>query len=115
MPVGISPGTGPNGIAVNATTNKTYVANYGSGTVSVIDGNNNYAVHSVLVGNGPDDIAVNETTDTTYVTNYTDNTVTAIDGATEKSSRPYRPEPGRAGWPSIRSPTGSTSPIRTAR
>ena len=84
VPVGISPGTGPNGIAVNATTNKTYVANYGSGTVSVIDGNNNYAVHSVLVGNGPDDIAVNETTDTTYVTNYTDNTVTAIDGATEK-------------------------------
>ena len=84
VPVGISPGTGPNGIAVNATTNKTYVANYGSGMVSVIDGNNNYAVHSVTVGNGPDDIAVNETSDTIYVTNYTDNTVSAIDGATEK-------------------------------
>ena len=82
--VGISPGTGPNGVAVNSTTNKTYVANYGSGTVSVIDGNNNYAVHPVTVGNGPDNIAVNESTDTIYVTNYTDNTVSSIDGATEK-------------------------------
>ena len=90
--VGISPGTGPNGIAVNGTTNKTYVANYGSGTVSVIDGNNSYAVHSVTVGTagkpaaniGPDNIAVNQSTDTIYVTNYLDNTVSAIDGATEK-------------------------------
>jgi YVTN family beta-propeller protein len=81
VPVGISPGTGPNGIAVNSTTNKTYVADYGSNTVSVIDGAN--SVHSVTVGNEPLNIAVNETTNTIYVTNYGGNTVSAIDGATE--------------------------------
>ena len=82
--VGISPGSGPNGIAVNATTNKTYVANYGGNTVSVIDGS--YNVQTVTVGNGPLNIAVNASTNTIYVTNYgsgTGNTVSAINGSTE--------------------------------
>jgi len=81
--VGNSPGTGPNGIAVNSSTNLTYVADYGSNTVSVIDGANNYAVHAIAVGNGPENIAINESTNTIYVTNYLGNTVSAIDGATQ--------------------------------
>jgi YVTN family beta-propeller protein len=82
LTVGNSPGTGPNGIAVNATTNKTYVADYGGSTVSVIDGGNNYAVHAVTVGNEPLNIAVNASTNTIYVTNYQDNTVSAINAST---------------------------------
>ncbi len=93
LTVGSNPGSGPNGIAVNTQTHKVYVANYGSSTansntVSVIDGNNNYAVHSVTVGNGPLNIAVNESTNTIYVTNYgystAGTTVSAINGATEQ-------------------------------
>ncbi len=81
VPVGVSPGSGPNGIAVDTQTHKVYVANYGSNTVSVIDGLT-YAVHSVTVGNGPINLAVNEITSTVYVTNYLGNTVSAINCST---------------------------------
>src|ERR1035437_3513750 len=82
--VGNSLGSGPNGIAVNTQTHKVYVADYGSNTVSVIDGLT-YSVHSVTVGSGPLNLAVNKITNTVYVTNYggnTGTTVSAIDCST---------------------------------
>jgi YVTN family beta-propeller protein len=90
-------GTDTFAAAVNATTNKTYVANFncggrpcpGPGTVTVINGATN-ATSSVTVGDYPYSLAVNSTTNKIYVANYCGNdvncfsagTVTVIDGAT---------------------------------
>ena len=76
----------PSSVAVNAVTNKIYVASAGTGnSVTVIDGaTNNYTV--VSVGSAPNQVAVNPITNKIYVANQGDNTVTVIDGATNKTS-----------------------------
>ena len=87
--------------AVNATTNKTYVANFvcsssvcpGPGTVTVINGANN-STASVTVGVYPYALAVNATTNKIFVGNACGNdvncnslgTVTVIDGATNNTT-----------------------------
>ena len=43
-------GSEPEGVAVNPTTNRIYVANYDSNNVSVIDGASNTVVATVAVG-----------------------------------------------------------------
>src|ERR1700689_4036770 len=48
----VAVGSEPYGIAVNPVTNKIYVANYGSNSVSVIDGATN-ATSTLPVGNNP--------------------------------------------------------------
>ena len=76
LTVGNSPGTGPNGITANTKTHQIYVADYGSNTVSVIDGTNgSYPVHSVAVGNGTAQCCGKRKYQHLYVTNYQDNTV----------------------------------------
>ncbi len=82
-------GNTPLGVAVNPMTNKTYVANYSDGTVTVIDGATNTTA-TVSVGVYPDAIAVNPATNKIYVANDCGNdptcastgTVSVIDGAT---------------------------------
>jgi len=90
-------GTATFSAAVNAATNKTYVANFncgvppcpGPGTVTAIDGATNNTAN-VTVGVYPYALAVNPTTNKIYVVNYCGNdlncfslgTVTVIDGAT---------------------------------
>jgi YVTN family beta-propeller protein len=74
-------GKGPRAVAVNPVTNQVYVANYPSGTVSVIDGATN-AVTTVTVGSQPGAVAVNPVTDKVYVANANGGTVSVIDGAT---------------------------------
>jgi len=54
-------GSAPTGVAVNATTNRVYVANSGSGTLSVIDGTTN----GVLLENFDMPQSVEERTRTT--------------------------------------------------
>ena len=81
LPVGVN----PDAVAVNPATNKTYVANYTSGTVTVIDGTTS-STDTVNVGAGPRDIAVNPATNKTYVVNNTDDTVTVIDGTTNSTT-----------------------------
>ena len=87
--------------AVNATTNKTYVASFvcpgsvcpGPGTVTVINGANN-STAAVTVGVYPYALAVNATTNKIYVANACGNdvncnspgTVTVIDGATNNTT-----------------------------
>ena len=66
---------------MNAVTNKIYVANEGSGTVTVIDGDSNTTA-SVAVGTGPYAMALNSATNKVYVANEGSGTVTVIDGAT---------------------------------
>jgi YVTN family beta-propeller protein len=79
--------------AVNPTTNRIYVATEHhmvnnveqNGTVTVIDGNNNYTkIASIPVGVKPLGIAVNYVTNRIYVTNYMDGTVSVIDGNSNK-------------------------------
>src|SRR5205807_588725 len=72
----------PFGVGVNASTNRVYVANLSSNSVSVIDGATNTALNYVPVGRGPFGLAVNSTTNRIYVANDESRTVSVIDGAT---------------------------------
>lgn len=78
------PGTVPFALAINAATNKTYVANFGSNNVTIIDGATG-ALSTVADHNAihPAGIAVNQATNTIYVTNAGSNNVTVIDGQTD--------------------------------
>jgi YVTN family beta-propeller protein/VCBS repeat-containing protein len=76
-------GSLPEGVAVNPVTNLVYVANLGSNTVSVIDGETSkIAAKPIPVGTRPWGVAVNPATNRVYVTNLGSNTVTVIDAAT---------------------------------
>jgi len=77
-PTIIPVGTNPQAIAVNPNTGKVYVANAGSGTVSVISGSSVTA--TITVGSNPQDIAVNPSTNYIYVANNGSNTVSVISG-----------------------------------
>ncbi len=77
----ISVGSNPVAAAVNQATNKVYIANSGSNSVSVIDGSTK-AVSSVTVGAVPKAVAINPVSNTIYVANQDDGTVSAIDGVT---------------------------------
>lgn len=79
----------PFGIGVNPVTNRIYVAHHKldinshkwtNGTISVIDGNNNTKIASILVGVNPVGIGINPVTNKIYVTNYIEGTVSVIDG-----------------------------------
>ena len=91
----VSVGSGPKGIGIDPTTNTIYVANNGSGTVSVIDGATcdgstqsgctPVATVSIVASSNPSNlwgVAVDATTNTIYVTNLSASTVSVIDGAT---------------------------------
>jgi YVTN family beta-propeller protein len=54
----ITVGSHPYGVAVDATTGTVYAANYGSGTVSVINGATNTVTATVTVGSDPYAVAV---------------------------------------------------------
>ena len=77
----VAVGTNPIAVGVNPTTNKVYVANIGSNTVSVIDGATNSVVATPTVGTDPRAIGVNLTNGKVYVPNRLSNSVSVIDGA----------------------------------
>ncbi|HZP23895.1 MAG TPA: YncE family protein [Terriglobales bacterium] len=79
----VSAGTYPVAVAVNAVTNKVYVANQNSSNVTVIDGATNNTA-TVLTGAGPMALAVNPVTNKIYVV--CGGGVTVIDGATNRTS-----------------------------
>ncbi|HEX4344315.1 MAG TPA: prepilin-type N-terminal cleavage/methylation domain-containing protein, partial [Solirubrobacteraceae bacterium] len=79
-------GSSPTDVAVDAKTNKIYVANSGDNTVSVINGAKDTIEGSpIAVGDTPTYIAVNPANDKVYVSNRGDDTgeytVSVIDGA----------------------------------
>ncbi|MFZ0223739.1 MAG: hypothetical protein WAM42_18810, partial [Candidatus Nitrosopolaris sp.] len=81
----------PSAIAVNPITNKIYVVNSNSDTVSVIDGNTNKEETEIHVGKTPEAIAVNPNENTIYVANSgLGGSVTVIDGHTNKMSAGVR-------------------------
>src|SRR5205814_4431864 len=85
----VTTGTYPYAVAVNPVTNKIYVANQGSnsvsGNVTVIDGATN-STSTVPAGLAPSAVAVNPVTNRIYGANLYSNDVTAIDGASNSSS-----------------------------
>ncbi len=79
----VNTGQSPMAIAVNENTGKAYIANHGSGSVTVIDGRTKSVVATVKTGSGPEGIAVNPVTNRIYVANPGDGSVTVIDGASD--------------------------------
>jgi YVTN family beta-propeller protein len=84
-------GTSPVAVAVNQATNKIYVANSASKSVTVIDGGTN-STTTVPVGLTPIAVAVNSVTNKIYVANRGNalmnikGSVTVIDGATNSTA-----------------------------
>ena len=74
-------GAGPEGVAVDTSTDTVEVADFDQGNVSVIDGATNTVSATVGVGTDPSAVAVDATTGTGYVTNYGSATVSAINPA----------------------------------
>src|SRR5258708_20793740 len=79
----IEAGTNPFAAAVNPVTNKIYVANRGSNTVTVIDGAKNTTITNITVAAAatPVAAAVNPATDHNYPTNNTHNDLTVLERA----------------------------------
>jgi YVTN family beta-propeller protein len=82
----VAVGSEPLGVAVDARTNRVYVANTASGTVSVINGGNQVAA-TINLGPGPFGfgvepfgVGVNPNTDRVYVTEFLSASVAVIDG-----------------------------------
>ena len=75
-------GTTPTGLAVNITTNRVYVSNTGSNTVSVIDGATNTVIKTIPVGNQPTTVVHYAPANLVYAFNSADNTLSIIDGNT---------------------------------
>ncbi|MFA5457881.1 MAG: YncE family protein, partial [Synergistaceae bacterium] len=75
----VTVGANPDWVAVNPAGTKVYVANYGAGTVSVIDTSSNTVSATVTVGTNPIGVAVNPAGTKVYVANYGAGTVSVID------------------------------------
>ncbi|MBP1990310.1 S-layer homology domain-containing protein [Paenibacillus eucommiae] len=80
----IGVGRGPHAAAVNPLTNKVYVVNATSNSVSVID-DTYHSVETVEVGTAPYAVAVNPVTNKIYVANADSDNVTVIDGETNST------------------------------
>jgi YVTN family beta-propeller protein len=81
----VAVGKTPYALAVNPVTNKIYVANKDSNSVTVIDGATN-STTTVAVDSLPYAVAVNPVTNKIYVANRGSDTVTVIDGATNSTT-----------------------------
>jgi YVTN family beta-propeller protein len=81
----VNVGNDPYAVAVNPVTNKIYVANQSSNTVTVIDGATN-STTTVNAGNAPFAVAVNPVTNKIYVANYFSDNVTVMDGSTNSTA-----------------------------
>ena len=81
-PITIPAGAIPCAIAVNASGDRLYVANYGDNTVTVIDAGAGRKLATVPVGSHPKAIAFDSSRSLVYVANTRDGTVTVIDAST---------------------------------
>ena len=72
----------PQAIAVDAKTNRIYVANQRTADVTVFDGKTNAIVATVKTGTIPYAFAVDSEANRIYVANYGSDNVTVINGKT---------------------------------
>lgn len=70
----------PCAIAVDSSSGRVFVANYGSGTVTVIDGVSDSVVGTVNAGAHPQAIAVDSSNHKVYVASTQEDTTTVLDG-----------------------------------
>jgi YVTN family beta-propeller protein len=80
----IPSGSIPVGIDINPITNKLYVANQFSNTISVIDTEKSEVEENIDVGNSPYDVEINPFSNRIYASNRESNTISVIDGFTNK-------------------------------
>src|ERR671918_884204 len=80
---GIDVNTFPIGIAVNPSTNKVYVVNEYSNSVSVIDTDTDTVKSTINLGNFPYGIDINPLNNRIYITNRGSNTVSVLDGSVD--------------------------------
>ena len=80
----INSGSFPIGIDINPITNKLYVANQFSNTISVIDTDKSKVEKNIDVGNSPYDVEVNPFSNRIYASNRDSDTISVIDGFTNK-------------------------------
>lgn len=78
----ISVGTNPVGITYDSENDKIYVANAGSHTLSVISGQTNSVLRTILVGKNPYAVAYDPVDNLIYVANAGSNDTSIINGAT---------------------------------
>ena len=77
-------GTSPVAVAADPITNKVYVANFVSNTVTVIDGKTNQMISNIPVGKSPNWVAINSRMGKVYVVNSVSDTVSVINETTDK-------------------------------
>ena len=80
----INSGSFPIGIDINPITNKLYVANQFSNTISVIDIDKSKVEKNIDVGNSPYDVRVNPFSNRIYASNRDSDSISVIDGFTNK-------------------------------
>jgi YVTN family beta-propeller protein len=84
-PPGIRVGAEPQALAINPVTNKVYVANLDSSTISVINGSDDRVISQVKTAKeGPWQVVVNSDTNMVYVHTSEDYGLTIIDGAVDR-------------------------------
>ncbi|MFH1369369.1 MAG: T9SS type A sorting domain-containing protein [Elusimicrobiota bacterium] len=71
------------GIAVNATTQKAYIADYSNNQIAVAGITSKNFIKRIDVGYYPAGVAVNEATNRIYVANYGSDSIAVIDGASD--------------------------------
>ncbi len=77
----VATGSTPQAVAVNPVSNRIYVVNQNSNSVTVIDGASNSIIANVGVGASPYAVAINAVTNKIYIANHSANgTVTVVDG-----------------------------------
>ncbi len=83
LPPIVAVGDNPRGMALTPGGLKLYVANYSSGTVSVIDTTRGVVTATIPVGAGPVDVAVSPDGTSAYVSCETEKSVSVIDTAAD--------------------------------
>jgi YVTN family beta-propeller protein len=79
---GIVVNTFPVGISLNPVTNRIYVTNEFSNTLSVINGNTDRVEHTTSLGSNPYDVDIDPYSNKIYVANLGSHSVSIIDGST---------------------------------
>ena len=80
----INSGSFPVGIDINPITNKLYVANEFSNTISVVDIQKSRVEANIETGDSPYDVDVNPFSNRIYASNRDSDTISVIDGFTNK-------------------------------
>jgi YVTN family beta-propeller protein len=76
-------GEAPLGVGINERTNRIYVTNYSSGSVTVINGDTTTSGATLPVGVLPEGLVVNHETNRIFVSNFGSSSVSVIEGATD--------------------------------